>query len=356
MIHFSKENSARSILERPEIKEYLNIFISDDIISGITEEYMDRTVAELEGILQAPWGGPFIGEVLLDAAERVEELVEKKRFEFISLWTDKEKDFIPVVRDNNKDSVCFMKIRYEGPEDTEDARPAAVICPGGGYHLLSVQNEGIDFAQKLEEAGWSAFILMYRVEPNRYPKPQMDLALAIKTLRANAEKLHIDPDRIIIMGSSAAGHLCASETIYHQEIDMCLMKELKETENPLYQEINGISALANGLGLVYPVIDFTEYSHEPSFLAISGANEGLRDKLSIQLHINSDFPKTYVWACEDDESVPFQNSVLLTEALKKKGIPVMQHIFPQGGHGCGLAAGTSAEGWIDEMIRFFSVI
>ena len=352
MAYFSKSDTARSILERPEIKKYLNIFLNDEFVSNITEKYMDNTIAELETILQAPWGGPYIGEILLDAAERVEELAQDNRFEFISLWEDKGKDFIPVIRDNNKDSVCFIRIRHEADKVPAGARPAAVICPGGGYHMLSVQNEGIDFAQKLEEAGWEPFILMYRVEPNRYPEPQKDLALAIKTLRADAAKYNIDPDRILIMGSSAGGHLCASETICYQEIDDYLMKDLKETESPLYEKLKGVSALANELGLVYPVIDFTDYVHEDSFQALSGGDESLREKLSVQKHIHDDFPKTYVWACEDDDLVPYQNSVVLTQALKEKGIPVMSHIFPQGGHGCGLAAGTSAQGWIDEMIRY----
>jgi hypothetical protein len=27
-------------------------------------------------------------------------------------------------------------------------------------------------------------------------------------------------------------------------------------------------------------------------------------------------------------------------------------MYPQGGHGCSLGIGTSAEGWVDEMLRY----
>lgn len=37
--------------------------------------------------------------------------------------------------------------------------------------------------------------------------------------------------------------------------------------------------------------------HEESFTSLTGGDESLRDKLSIYLHVTSDYPKTFVWAC-----------------------------------------------------------
>lgn len=354
MRHFTKDNTARSILERPEIQKYLNIFVSKDILSGITEEYMDCTLSELEHVLEMPWGGPFIPEIVMDAAERVIELVEDQRFEFLPLWHHSPEGFIPNLEKNNKENVCLMRIRTKkasGVKQTK-ARPVALICPGGGYELLSVQNEGIDLAECMEQNGYAAYILLYRVSPNRYPEPQKDLALAIKYLRANAKTYHIDPERILIMGSSAAGHLCVSESAYHNEIDQCLMADIKSEQPELFEDYHDISARADAVCCLYPVIDFMQYAHEPSFQAISGGNEQLRNKLSIQKHIPMDFPMTFLWACCDDPLVPYQNSELMADALKEKGIRTHSRIYPQGGHGCGLAKGTSAEGWVDELLAF----
>ena len=42
-----------------------------------------------------------------------------------------------------------------------------------------------------------------------------------------------------------------------------------------------------------------------------------------------------------------------TEALQAIGIPAEFHLYPNLRHGFGLGIGTSAEGWIDEAVRFW---
>ncbi len=353
MGHFTRNDTARAILERPEIQKYLNIFLPGNVLSALTEEYRDRTLSELEQELEMPWGAPFIPEILLNAAERVEELVEDHRFEFIPLWHDAPEGFIPDLRDNNRNSVCLMRIRTQkAPEEPAAARPAALICPGGGYECLTVQDEGIDLAEYLEQKGYAAYVLLYRVAPNRYPEPQKDLALAIKLVRANAERFRIDPERVLIMGASAAGHLCVSQSAYTDEIDRCLMADLEAEQPELADRYRGISPKADAVCCLYPVVDFTQYAHEPSFQALSGGDERLRDRLSIQKHVTADFPPAFLWTCRDDELVPYQNTELLAAALEEKGVRVCSRIYPQGGHGCGLAKGKSAEGWIEELLEF----
>ena len=44
------------------------------------------------------------------------------------------------------------------------------------------------------------------------------------------------------------------------------------------------------------------------------------------------------------------------ESLEINDIEKKVCIYPTGGHGCGLAYGTSAEGWINEMIKFMENI
>ena len=105
---------------------------------------------------------------------------------------------------------------------------APVICPGGGYENISFHGEGLVTAWRLEKAGYRTFILNYRYSPNRYPAPQLDLALAIKYLRANAAELQINPDDLMILGYSAGGHLCASTAALHEELEGALQQELEK--------------------------------------------------------------------------------------------------------------------------------
>ena len=91
---------------------------------------------------------------------------------------------------------------------------AVVICPGGGYHVLAYDWEGIDIASWLNSKGIAAIVLTYRLPDAScnivpYKSPLMDAQRALRTVRANAEKWNVDPAKIGVMGFSAGGHLAS---------------------------------------------------------------------------------------------------------------------------------------------------
>ena len=176
--------------------------------------------------------------------------------------------------------------------------------------------------------------------------------LAIKHVRANAERYLIDPDNLMILGYSAGGHLCASTVALSDEVEQALDKALEQQRPDLAKAYQGISILPDKVCLGYPVISFLEEAHELSFQNLSGGDETLREHLSVEQQVRRDYPKTFVWACEDDSSVPSSNAVRMAQALSANGIPHQLRLYPQGEHGCALAQGTSAEGWVDEMLEY----
>ena len=61
--------------------------------------------------------------------------------------------------------------------------PVAIICPGGGYHRVCSFIEGLPYARKLNNMGYSAIVVHYRSGSKYpYPVPQKDLARAIKLI------------------------------------------------------------------------------------------------------------------------------------------------------------------------------
>lgn len=106
---------------------------------------------------------------------------------------------------------------------------AVIIAPGGGFHMLSIENEGDGVAKWLNSLGITAFVLRYRLLPtndnfgmvlfgrlmNRKslvqaiaplrPLATADGAEAVRYVRANAAKFGVKPDRIGMMGFSAGG-------------------------------------------------------------------------------------------------------------------------------------------------------
>ena len=93
-----------------------------------------------------------------------------------------------------------------------------VIFPGGGY-LRRAPHEGENYAQLFNTFGMDAFVVHYRVSPDRFPLPLLDARRGVRFVRANAEKFGISKDKVLVMGSSAGGHLSAFLSTYFDPID-----------------------------------------------------------------------------------------------------------------------------------------
>ena len=318
------------------------LFFSPALLAFIPEEYRNIPLSDWANDFRMPWGIPFPVTELLHDANMVKQA--DQMWNWVPLWEKGELTF---------DSHDIHSVGLMIPCGQPEGRcPAAVICPGGAYESIAFSNEGLFTSKRLQEAGYRTFILNYRYAPNRYPVPQMDLALAIKHIRANAETYQIDPDDLMIIGYSAGGHLCASTTALWKEIDQNLSEALEELRPDLSSEYRNISVRPNKVCLSYPVISFLSEQHEPSFQNLTGGNEALREHLSIEKQIGEDYPKTFLWTCLDDSLVPASNTIRMGQALEEKNVPHLLKVYPQGEHGCATGEGTSAENWIDEMLAF----
>jgi acetyl esterase/lipase len=52
---------------------------------------------------------------------------------------------------------------------------AVVICPGGGFHILSINSEGYDVAKWLNKQGVACFVLKYRLARSLTNDPVAEL-------------------------------------------------------------------------------------------------------------------------------------------------------------------------------------
>ena len=106
----------------------------------------------------------------------------------------------------------------------------------------------------------------------------------------------------------------------------------------------------DALILGYPVITSGEFTHQESIDNLLGTRAGdgeLRAKLSLEDQISDSVPRTFIWHTWEDDLVPVHNTLLLMEALIKKGIPTECHIFEKGGHGLSMADWytVNKDGW-----------
>lgn len=352
-MRFTKYHSMNDILAYPHMEEYLKIFYSEFLLEMFPKELADQPIALAEWYGKTPWGEPFtvISDQLMDAANLILDIEENKTRRCITLWDPEESEWnLEKEKKGEKDSVFLLA---PVPEERElRCRPAVIICPGGGYEAVCFSGEGTPVLRFMEANGYCAFILKYRVSPCRYPAPQADLALAIQYVRAHAQEYGVNPGDITLIGASAGGHLCASEAALYEDAAETVYREMAELSLKTADYYQKFSARPDKLVLSYPVISFTKEPHEGSFRNLTGGKEELRELLSVENLVKEDYPPTFVWACEDDDCVPPSNARHMAEALKDKGVRHECHIYPAGGHGCGLAFTKSAAGWSRSMLDF----
>jgi len=236
----------------------------------------------------------------------------------LNLWENEIEGFDEKIGQNKPNLTPYLI-------EKDTLTPAIVVCPGGGY-THKAAHEGEPIAKWLNTIGINAFVLDYRVEPYMHPYPMFDAQRAIRYVRYNSKEFNIDPNRIGILGFSAGGHLAGVSSVHFD-----FGKEGGD-------EIDKVSCRPDMTILCYPVITTGEYGHKNSFKALLGENptQELLDFMSIEKQVKENTPPVFLWHTAEDQSVPMENSLFLSKALKEKGVDFELHIFPKGRHGLGL--------------------
>lgn len=206
-------------------------------------------------------------------------------------------------------------------------RPLVLICPGGGYEYLS-EREAELIALQFVARGYHAAVLYYSVSPAVFPTALLEVAKSVGIIREHAEEWHVIPNKIVIQGCSAGGHLAASFGVYwaYDFVSEAIGIE-KEKLRP------------NGLILNYPVISSGNFSHKDSFCRLLHGQytEELLRKTSLEYLVNYNVPRTFIWHTYEDVCVPVENSLLFVKALRNFHIPTEFHMYEKGAHGLALA-------------------
>ena len=241
-------------------------------------------------------------------------------------WPEQKMDFngSSMLLDVSKPTITpFIP---ENPNGT-----AIIIAPGGAFHILSIDNEGIDVAKRLNEVGITAFVLKYRLVHSDPTKPEnnlmtlmaaknykkldsinapvVPLALqdgltAVKYVRQHAAEYGIDPNKIGFMGFSAGG-----------TVTMSVVYSATNENRP------------NFVAPIYPYAD-----------AILGST------------IPTEKTPIFIAAASDDNLGLASHSVRIYSKWLEANQPVELHMYEKGSHGFGMRKqNLPVDSWFDRF-------
>lgn len=210
------------------------------------------------------------------------------------------------------------------PELSRANGTGLVICPGGGFHALSIDSEGLDVARWMTAKGVACFVLKYRLvecktdDPTteimakgqkleQDVKPVLPLAMAdglaaVAYVRRHAKEYSVNPERVGIIGFSAGGTVTTS-VAYNYTAE----------------------SKPNFAAPIYPQYDW----------AIKGP-------------VPNDAPPLFILAASDDQLGLAPHSVHLYTDWTKAGKSAELHLLAKGGHGFGMRKqNLPSDHWIE---------
>jgi acetyl esterase/lipase len=210
--------------------------------------------------------------------------------------------------------------------DSKDHNHTAVILLHGGAWRLGDKSMMEIFGPELAGHGFVALAPEYRLLGEApWPAQIKDVKTAIRWTKANADSLAVDPNKVVVQGFSAGGHLAlmAGGTPIHPEFtDKC--------DSAISDSVAAVVAF-------FPPVELTIDQPRPgctqaSLLLGESPSEAAARKASPINYVTEGFPPTFLLHGTADTMVSYLTSQRLFDALHEKGVMVELHLYPNHIH------------------------
>ncbi len=229
----------------------------------------------------------------------------------------------------------------------DDDRPAIVFFFGGGWRSGSPQ-QFLPHCRYLAERGMVAAVADYRVASRHGVTADecvKDAKSAVRWLRANADRLGIDPNRIAAGGGSAGGHLAAATAT--------LPGHDPDPEGP--------SAAPDALVLFNPATVLAPVDGDPlpteeqreRFDALTERFGAPPESMSPYHHLREGLPPTIMFHGTTDETVPHSTADQFCRGLRKHKNRCDFVSYHDQGHGFfnfGRGEGEEKNKWYEDTV------
>lgn len=219
-----------------------------------------------------------------------------------------------------------LKMDIYRPVEVKPGTPAVVVLHGGAWVIGKRQDMAV-MARTLANEGYIAATVSYRLAPIfKWPSMIDDAQCAVRYLRANSQRLNIDPDRIGAVGASAGAHLALL-------LGTRDTRDTKSTSYPGYS--SRVKAVVNLFGPTDVTVDFLK-QFDSMAPVLFGKERGQLTKELVDFspinHLSADDAPIFIFHGKADTVVPVKQSERLEAKCKELGVPVEAVYLDGVGH------------------------
>jgi acetyl esterase/lipase len=239
----------------------------------------------------------------------------------------------------------------------DELRPGIIEVHGGGWIFGSRVEQGIPLLNHLAANGWVGFNIDYRLSPRAtMPEHVIDVKRAIAWVREHADEYGVDPERIVLTGGSAGGHLCALAALTAD--DRSLQPGFEEADT-------SVCAAVPFYGL-YDLLDAEEryYEHIRDWLMAKVVLKADREtepeafrasSPTFRVHLGA--PPFMVFHGEHDSLVPTEDARAFVRRLEDTSRnPVLYVELPGSEHAFDLAPSLRCARVVEGIERFLRTV
>lgn len=248
-----------------------------------------------------------------------------------------------------KDGMALTMLHLRPKQKANDKTVMLIRSGGWGssFYMAGAQEASMYLNQ-----GYNVFIVFHGSEPVYSVADAIeDIQRAVRFIRYNASSYSISPNKIGIVGYSAAAHLAlmsgmadssfiqySPDPVDHVSSKVQTVVSFYPVSNFLNWDDEGNNAFSAFLfkQMLTHVLEFRRWNAQRRrFDAVtdSVAISNVLKQVSPFYHVSANDAPTLLFHGDKDELVPWQQSQLLAKKLATAGVPVSFNLKKDGGHG-----------------------
>jgi len=213
------------------------------------------------------------------------------------------------------------------PAEDGKKHPGVLIIHGGGWTGgIKDATREINIGTTFATQGYVCLSIDYQLDDPAspticWPQNLHDCKTAVRWMRANAERLHLDVDHIGVIGGSAGGHLASMVGVTGPESGL-------DPSGPYGEHSCRVSCVID----LYGPADLENWKDIAALRTSRAKSPELYRQFSVLTHLDPKDPPFLILHGTADKTVDVAQSESLAKALTKHGIEHQLEIIPDAPH------------------------